>query len=211
MSRRPCRFWGKPEGCNKGNRCPFSHGPATPISSPPTSPSRPRARRGGTPTSPAQSTSQNHGSLQTLQSTQCPNSVCRDFWGTGQCKKGLLACSFRHISATSQSSPQASTSRASAVDAIVPFLSEGGLTKMVGAGTDGFYPTNTLGTRSPIKVHNSLGRFMFEHFHFKTTFDIYAFQSLITSASASDPAWVCSQLCLLEKSPPSNLSCPTDL
>lgn len=183
MSRRPCNFWNTPAGCRRGNACKFAHSTpgsssGAPVSPPVRSPPRPN------PVSPNRVTSQDPAS------PQCPAGVCREFWTTGQCKKEF-SCRFRHTRPPSlDNTERPNPALASGIDAIAPFLSENGLAKMMGSGTDGFYPLNASSTHSPTAVHNSLGRFLRDNFRFNATFDIYAFLVLLTSASATDPAWV---------------------
>ncbi|KAG5638466.1 hypothetical protein H0H81_012531 [Sphagnurus paluster] len=60
----------------------------------------------------------------------------------------------------------------SAVDAISPFLTEGGLSKLNVSGTDIFFapPTKAL---SPNEAQNSLRRYLFDDFRFRKTFDVH--------------------------------------
>jgi hypothetical protein len=69
---------------------------------------------------------------------------------------------------------------------VAPFLTEAGLAKIGGSGTDGFFSPDPSSTLSPTEAHNALKRYLSDNFRFKSTFEIYAFMKPLNSASASN-------------------------
>lgn len=158
----PCRHFNRPGGCKFGNSCRFSHDVAT---------SRPNP--------------------QPLSNRETPPGVCRSYWTHGDCKFEFN-CKFRHQAGPGvlESSPSPSPARSSAKDSgIVPFLTEKGLAKLSGSGTDGFFPSNSA-TRTPADTHNGLKRFLQNDYRFSLTTDVYSFLTLLSSASTTNLTWV---------------------
>lgn len=181
---RPCRFFNTPTGCNRGNQCTFLHSrtnqnsdnarplsPSTPDSSrPPYNIARPN--RVGNP----------------------PPGVCKYFWERGRCIREF-DCRYAHTQkADNANPPPASTSTsttrpATVLQRVAPFLTEEGLSKMSGSGTDGFFSQDSSSSLSPSEAHNTLKRFLSDFFRFKSTFEVYAFLKPLNSATASNN-WV---------------------
>lgn len=181
MSRPPCRFFSTPAGCNRGNQCKFAH--SSPNDTPPL---------------------QSPDNAVPPQNTTCPSGnrnpppgACRFFWEQGRCKREFN-CHYKHTQRVENSTPSsASTSRsfgtasrsASVLQQVAPFLTEQGLSKMSGSGTDGFFPQDPS-PLSPSEAHNALKRYLSEYFRFKHTFEIYAFLKPLNSATTSNAGWV---------------------
>ncbi|KAF8959737.1 hypothetical protein BDZ97DRAFT_1666780 [Flammula alnicola] len=194
MSRPPCRFEQAPGGCRRGQKCNFTHinnnstnsgqrigspGPST--NGPPSLPNTPH-RQTNSPT----------------PSSSAPPGVCRFYWTTGSCKREF-ECRYRHTrSDLTPGTPRSPTSfrinlaSQAAREAIAPFLTEKGLTKINGVATDGFFAEDDSQSLSPTDAHNQLKRFLFENFRFKNAFDVYAFLRPLCSANSSNTLWVCS-------------------
>ena len=177
---RPCRFFNTSAGCNRGNQCKFAHSspnvstrPATPDNSaPPQSTSRPSGT--GNP----------------------PPGVCKYFWEQGRCKREFN-CHFAHTQKADRTTPapastsSSTTSRSATVmQRVAPFLTEQGLSKMSGSGTDGFFSPDPSSVLSPSEAHNALKRYLSDYFRFKHTFEVYAFLKPLNSATASNAGWV---------------------
>ena len=164
---QPCRFQSQPGGCRRGAACAFSH------------------------ISPGHGTGADHRTrvhLPTRNQTSppAPQGVCRFYWSKGQCEKD--GCRFRHIRSQSESTSQPSLTTNSGAD--IPFLTDEGLAKVTGTGTDSLSPkpANPL---SPGDVQYKLRRFLADDYNFRKTFDVYAFFTLINSAVSTNPSWVC--------------------
>jgi hypothetical protein len=163
---RPCRYESQPGGCKRGSSCTFSH------STPGVGISTDHRTRAHLPT-------------HNLTSLPAPQGVCKFFWSRGQCEKDNQ-CRFRHIRNQSTSQPSFPPNS----NLVLPFLTDEGLAKVTGTGTDSLsrHPTNPL---PPGPVQHKLKRFLADDFHFSNTFDIYAFFSPIDSAISTNPSWVC--------------------
>lgn len=187
MSRRPCRFYTTAKGCFKGDNCPQAHigSLATPSPSPNASTSSRQSSQGRRTSQTAPPTYPTSG--------QVPRGACTTFWSTGQCNREF-SCRSRHISPPSTGNdvrPIGESAASSTINHIAPFLTEAGLAKITGSGTDGFYSVNASnGMHSPTDVRNSIQKFLRDNFRFNTTFDIYAFLVLLTSASTTNSSWV---------------------
>lgn len=176
MSRRTlCRFHTAPGGCRKGAACTFSHGPIAPSNASPSpsipDPSRTRETRTG----------------------NAPPGICNFYWTSGQCNREFT-CRFRHTvnpgdaGAPRRASPVITTPL-SADEAIAPFLTESGLAKLNGSGTDIFFANHSK-PMTPNEAHNALKRFLYDDFRFLKTFDIYAFLIPLSNANSSNSTWV---------------------
>lgn len=182
MSRLPCRFFNTPAGCNRGNQCKFAHSPPNN----PTDNTRPLSPNSS---GPPQSASRPSGT------GNPPPGVCRYFWEQGRCKREFN-CRYAHTQKATNSSPSPSqaaptVTRSTAVlQRVAPFLTEQGLSKMSGSGTDGFFSQDPS-SLSPSEAHNALKRYLFDAFRFKNTFEVYAFLKPLSSATASNANWVC--------------------
>ena len=161
-----CRFQFQPGGCRRGAACTFIH-----ISPGPGTGADHRTRA--------------HLPMHNQTSPPAPQGACR-FYSKGQCKND--DCRFRHIRSQSESTSQPSLSTNSGAD--LPFLTDEGLAKVTGTGTDSLSPkpANPL---SPGDVQYKLKRFLADNYHFRKTYDVYAFFTLINSAVSTNPSWVC--------------------
>ena len=187
MSRPPCRFFSTPAGCHRGNQCKFAH-----LSPNDTT----RSRSPSTPDNavPPQSTSRPSGT------GNPPPGVCRYFWEQGQCKREFN-CHYAHTQKADRTTPvpvpaptttsSGTMSRSATVlQRVAPFLTEQGLSKMSGSGTDGFFSQDPSSDLSPSEAHNTLKRYLSDFFRFKHTFEVYAFLRSLNSATASNAGWV---------------------
>lgn len=196
MARPPCRFHNFPGGCRQGDNCKFSHanrdtnrtetqtsrsssstpGPLTPLT-----PRSPPNERPSSPSSPL------------------PRGVCRFYWETGGCKREF-DCRFEHTRKTQPTANRFSritVASQAAEDLIAPFLTEKGLAKLSGSGTDGFFAQDTSTSLSPTEAHSKLKRFLQDNFRFNTTFQIYGFLTPLISANTTNRLWVCPSLTLV--------------
>lgn len=173
MSRPPCKFFNTPGGCRRGQACTFAHTSVSrtppPVPSNTGSPSRQREQ----PNLP-----------------KSPPGVCNFFWTSGECNREF-ACRYRHIRDAPNNTPPtpSTTSTSAAVDTIAPFLTQGGLAKLNGTGTDVFFANPPMAL-TPTDVHNHMKRFLFDDFRFRKTFEIYGFLTPLMSANTSNQAWV---------------------
>jgi hypothetical protein len=189
MSRGSCKFYNSPRGCHRGTSCYFSHTrntdsragdgrPSSPSVASDGSSSRHDAQRPQRPTSPA---------------SPPPRGVCRVFWETGRCYREF-DCRFEHRSRQSQDGMQSPQSlripTQAAQEFIAPFLTEKGLAKLVGGGTDGYFPLDTTTSMSPTDTQNHLRRFLRDNFRFKTAHEIYGFLVPLSSANNQNSLWV---------------------
>lgn len=193
MSRTPCRFYDSPGGCRRGSSCTFSHiqnterrgdgRPSSPSVASDGSPSRRNAQYPQRPTSP---------------SSPLPRGVCRFFWESGRCNREF-DCRYLHTLGPRQGqvrqdgtqSPQPLRIPTQAAQQfIAPFLTEKGLAKLVGSGTDGYFPLDTMTSMTPTETHGHLRRFLRDQFRFKTTHEIYGFLIPLSSANNQNNSWV---------------------
>ena len=72
---------------------------------------------------------------------------------------------------------------------IAPFLTEEGLAKLVGGGTDGYFPLDTT-SMTPTDAHGHLRRFLRDDFRFRITHEIYGFLTPLSSANNQNSSWV---------------------
>ncbi|KLO14620.1 P-loop containing nucleoside triphosphate hydrolase protein [Schizopora paradoxa] len=161
MSKRtPCSFYSKPGGCRKGNTCTFAHNrPGTANTHNPC---------GNKPFSPSKG---------------APAGVCNFYWDSGKCKREF-GCKFRHERpASNRSGPSIA-----AVETVSPFLSESGMAKISGSGSDAIPLFNTLGL-DPSTTHNHIRVFLRDDFRFRTPQQMCSFASLLLNASASNKSW----------------------
>ena len=170
MSRKPCHFFNKSSGCRNGEDCTFSHGSNKQASSPSPSPAAPR-----TPS--------------------CPQGVCHFYWSSGRCDRGF-GCRYQHTIApeapsVSSTRPESPALSLSATDAIPPFLTEPGLAKLNGNGTDVFFASPAT-PMSPSEARGSLVLYLSNNFKFKKPADIYDFLIPLSNVSSSNSTWVSS-------------------
>jgi hypothetical protein len=175
MSRKPCHFFSTPKGCRFGENCSFSHNNRS--SSPVPSPSNGTAPQQGHSPQPH---------------SKAPPGICNFYWRTGVCNREF-ACRFRHTKENTTAHDSQVLQRnatSSAFDAIAPYLTEAGLAKVAGTGTDIFFsiPDNPI---SPEEAHNHLKKFLYDTYHFNSTFEVYAFLRILTSATSTNSSWVC--------------------
>lgn len=181
MSHRPCVFFNTPNGCRKGSNCRFSHDNAGTSAQRPSSPSTPSVR---------QAQSRPGGNLPSSPE-RAPPGVCNFYWTSGNCKREF-GCRFRHTQpspAESQEVRLQGTLQTS-LDALAPFLTEDGLARVTGIGTDVYFPADSSKDLSPTEAHNALKRFLFDDFRFRMTYDIYSFLKPLSSAHTANTSWV---------------------
>jgi len=172
MSRKPCHFFNKPGGCRKGDGCPYLHG----------------SNEQASPSSVASSQKQHEA-----KTPNCPPGVCRFYWSSGRCNREF-ECRYKHTIApgappVSSARPQSTAPALSAIDAIAPFLTESGLAKLNGNGTDVFFASPAT-SMSPSETHNSLKRFLRDEFRFRKPAEVYGFLVPLSNANSSNSTWV---------------------
>jgi hypothetical protein len=74
---------------------------------------------------------------------------------------------------------------------IAPFLTEKGLAKINGSGTDGFFAQAPSTSLSPTEAHSRLKRFLQDNFKLDSASKIYSFLTPLSSANATNRLWVC--------------------
>lgn len=203
MAERVCRYYTRPGGCSRGDRCTFSHvGPTNPVAPPAAGRGSPRGRgvrgRGGVP-SRGRGSARGGGPLPSparpsaAPAPDVPRGTCRFYWTTGSCKHEF-ECRFRHVNQAQSSGSDvgAATLNPSAPD-INDFLSPEALARLSGSGTDAYF-ISTSSSLTPIETHNGMKRFLYDDFRFHKTFDIYAFVKLLDNASSINKNWVSSCL-----------------
>ncbi|KIL62527.1 hypothetical protein M378DRAFT_128690 [Amanita muscaria Koide BX008] len=162
MSRhKPCHYHSSPGGCRRKD-CTFSHG----------SPGEHRPR------SPASAASAG-------PSTSSPGGVCKFYWSTKRCRDGSN-CRYSHIENPSLNAQNSSSS--GIITSLVPFLTDEGLAKVTGVGTDPLSPQPQK-LLTPAQIRYDMRRFLQDDFRFKSTFEIYAFFVPLSSAISTNPAW----------------------
>lgn len=184
--RTPCRFYNTPGGCRRGQQCSFAHSPVK--------------QTGQTGTDDARSVSPPSDGIsprftpRPLATTlPPPKGMCRFFWTQGQCSKSF-DCHWQHQTgpgvktAGRPSTPQ--PSKVTMGDRLAPYLTEQGLSKMNGGGTDGFFFRDSSNSLSPIEAHNFLTKFLFDNSKFHKTYHIYSFLIPLNSANSSNDQWV---------------------
>ncbi|KAG2153743.1 uncharacterized protein EDB93DRAFT_1134566 [Suillus bovinus] len=192
MSRRQsCRYYNSPGGCRRGTSCTFEHIPNA-------------QRRGGDgrPLSPSLSVSSSDASpsrrnaqgpqRQIIRSGPPPRGVCRNFWETGRCFRefGCLGAHTLPQGQDGRRTPQPSIIPTQAAQAfIAPFLTEKGLSKLVGGGTDGYFPQDATTSLTPSETQSRLRRFLREDFRFKIVPEIYGFLVPLSSANIQNSSW----------------------
>lgn len=185
---RVCTFYKSPKGCNKGDQCNFQHTDDGGIRG---GGSSRRSRRGasvvrssGSPSSP--SPIQNQGRP---QYPKAPFGMCDYYWSSGQCNQGF-GCRYKHE--RNPATVVAPAETLSAIDTIAPYLTESGLAKVSGQGTDIYYGHDSESNRSPTQVQKALTRFLRDDYRFPHSPDKYAFLLCLTSANSNNKAWVSS-------------------
>ncbi|KAN0098042.1 AAA domain containing protein [Tylopilus felleus] len=144
-SRTPCRFFNTPSGCGKGSQCPFVHSSPNDTTRSPTFDD----------VAPPQSAYRPSGN------GNPPPGVCKHFWDTGRCK-WEFNCRYKHTQQAGNTTPSPATSPSTTAQStsesvskrVAPFLTEQGLSKMSGSGTDGFFAQDD--SLSPSEAHNTL-------------------------------------------------------
>ncbi|KAG2106489.1 hypothetical protein BD769DRAFT_1654653 [Suillus cothurnatus] len=189
MSRRPsCRFYNSPGGCRRGTSCTFEHIPNAQHRGGDGRPSSPGASSDG---SPSRRNAQGP-QRQISPSSPPPRGVCRFFWETGRCFREF-SCRGAHTlpqGHDGRRSPQPFAIPTQAAQALIaPFLTEKGLSKLVGGGTDGYFPQDATTSLTPSETHSRLRRFFREDFRFKTAPEIYGFLVLLSSANLQNGSW----------------------
>jgi hypothetical protein len=82
-----------------------------------------------------------------------------------------------------------SSSSSGIIASLVPFLTDEGLAKVTGVGTDPLSPQPQK-LLTPAQIRYDLKRFLQDDFRFNSTFEIYAFFVPLSSAISTNPAWV---------------------
>ncbi|KAJ7593996.1 hypothetical protein C8J56DRAFT_925724 [Mycena floridula] len=187
-----CTFFNKPGGCNKGDECRFRHS----ISNSQSSGFADRVpsvacnffasgscRKGSSCTFRHDSSSQQVSA----NIDRAPSGFCNFYWTTGSCKREFN-CRFKHERSSPTRSPSPKFFSASTpTNSISAFLTQEGLAKLTGSGTDAFFSSNTL---SPTAAHNALKSYLRDDFPgFVNSFQIYTFLDLIRSSSTTNTAW----------------------
>lgn len=190
---RPCRFFNTPAGCNRGSQCKFVH--AIPQN----------AAAGARPLSPSSASDASAGPPPQRPAhpgsagNPPPPGVCRFFWEQGRCNREFN-CRYRHSqrvdAPTTPPPPPVAppVARSAALQRVAPFLTEQGLAKMSGSGTDGFFSPDPDAALSPSEAHNALKRYLSDYFRFKSTPEMYAFVKPLNNATAANANWVCRAL-----------------
>ncbi|KAI6040315.1 hypothetical protein EDC04DRAFT_3140449 [Pisolithus marmoratus] len=167
--RRPCRFFGSPGGCRRGDDCHFPHIP----------------RNGGSPT-PGSAPSTPHSPTHLPPS---PRGYCRFYWESGRCNREF-ECRYSHVQAPQASTHSPDTANSSPLrDRLAPFLTEQGLSRMNGGRAEGFVSQDMSSSLSPVEAHNLLQRFLLDNYRFQTTFHVYNFLTPLKSANPSNNKW----------------------
>lgn len=179
--QRPCHFFNSPGGCRKGNQCHFQHTNTSNTSNQsPSQGSQPSIGR----TDPSSSG---------MSGQKAPPGICNFYWSTGKCKHEF-ACRYRHTKSPSSAHEEQvrpfSMPHSSSLDAIAPFLTEDGLARVNGAGTDIYFSPNSAMDLSPTEAHNALKRFLYNDYRFDKTHFIYAFLKPLSSAHTGNTSWV---------------------
>ncbi|KIJ68146.1 hypothetical protein HYDPIDRAFT_107807 [Hydnomerulius pinastri MD-312] len=170
MSRPPCRYMNSPGGCRRGDQCHFAH---------------------------SRTTGNNDNNRQNIHpsasGSSAPPGVCRNYWEQGRCNREF-DCRYQHTRKPDGTAPQARpklaiTPSETVLQRLAPFLTEEGLSKINGSGTDGFFSQDFSVSLTPSEAHNSLKRFLQDNFRFRSTFEVYAFLKPLNSANASNTNW----------------------
>ena len=181
MPQQPCRFFSTPGGCRRGAQCTFKHGENN-------SHTR-QSSQGGQSSHSEQERPGPAG-------PKPPPGTCNDYWSTGKCRREF-ACRFRHVQAPSASSqqqgnaPRPSTS-SQAVGALAPFLTEEGLSRITGTGSDVYFGSTSAENLTPSEAKNALYRYLKDDYRFDKTVFIYAFMKPLSSANSGNTSWVSS-------------------
>ena len=195
-SQLPCRYYNSPGGCNRREKCTFSHipqiqntdhgeiqGSQGPRSSSSTTRTSPTPRASSSTRAPPSSFS------------SPPRGVCNYYWNTGSCKREF-DCRYEHSQRGQRvnfiQSPRLKVTSQAAEDTIAPYLTEKGLAKIRSGGTDGFFAQDDATSLSPTQAHNCLKRYLSDSFKFDSTSQIYSFLIPLSSANASNRLWVSS-------------------
>ncbi|KAL4078398.1 hypothetical protein V8B97DRAFT_1263298 [Scleroderma yunnanense] len=72
---------------------------------------------------------------------------------------------------------------------LAPFLTEQGLSRLNGHGTDGFLYQDASNSLSPVEAHNALQGFLSNEFRFQNVFKVYDFLAPLTSANSFNTKW----------------------
>jgi hypothetical protein len=179
----PCRYYNTPKGCHHGGRCKFLHTTDTKETQ---NLSRPSSSASPAPRSPPNASTRRP----TSPSPPLPRGVCRFYWENGSCKREF-DCRFEHTYKTqTRSTARLTVTSQAAEDLIAPFLTEKGLAKINGSGTDGFFAHTNSTSLSPTEAHSRLKRFLLDNFKFHTALQVYGFLILLSSANSANSLWV---------------------
>ncbi|KAH8119264.1 P-loop containing nucleoside triphosphate hydrolase protein [Phellopilus nigrolimitatus] len=201
---RECRFFSTRGGCLKGSQCTFAHG--SPIERDERARPDPGGTLGSSPPSPRQTRERNITA--NAIDTPAPNGVCRIFWKHGNCKREF-GCRFRHESPSNAEPAHADSShlsnrnwrtgrglegddnpRTQELEIIAPFLTDAGLAKMSGSGSDVFASGGATGKKlNPQEMQGQLRIFLFDDYRFRSTTQMCGFASLLSNASAMNNSW----------------------
>ncbi|EKM54252.1 uncharacterized protein PHACADRAFT_174761 [Phanerochaete carnosa HHB-10118-sp] len=172
MSKKPCRFHLKPGGCRYGSSCTFAHIEGA------------TSATGGNTTDAA-----TPGSSSTFESSPAPPGKCTFYWKTGDCKRGFQ-CRFKHDRPVdpSTSTPEVTTTRANVTDALLPFLTPIGISRLFETGSDALFAGNSK-PKTPSEVHNYLKMYLRDDYHFRNVFDMHSYLALLSDATSSNSTW----------------------
>ncbi|KAH6914275.1 hypothetical protein BKA70DRAFT_1558250 [Coprinopsis sp. MPI-PUGE-AT-0042] len=165
----PCRFFATPGGCRRGTSCHFAHSTST-----------------SSANNAQQQSHRSPSDRRSSTSSQNPNGTCRSFWQTGACRFAF-DCKYKHVASDSQS--QATTRDVVAAgSSSMPFLNQGGFSRLGSSGSDVFSSTPSR-VMDPNEAHNTLKRFLFDDYRFRKSFDVYAFLVPVLSANTNSNLW----------------------
>lgn len=174
-SRRVCRYYSRPGGCDRGSTCAYRHvdGPGEVLH--PTQGSPRGYQRGGVP----------RGGAPRPPISRAPRGVCDFYYHRGFCARGA-ECRFLHES-PAHAAHQSSGS--SSIDGVSAFLTPAALARIQGAGTDGFFATPHA-EMSPSEVNGHIRKFLEDSYRFRFAAEVYGFSALLSNASAGNSSWV---------------------
>ena len=164
MPPKVCKFYNTPQGCRRGGKCDFLHPNALDQSQSANANLSP-ASTGSTGPRP--------------QRPPPPPAVCRFWAGTRNCRAGK-SCRFAH--------PDPAETRVTPVEVVAPFLTDAGLAKVSGAGTDIFYDMDVMHT--PAEVFFRLHKMLRVDFKFLSSANAVSFLTCLSSANTSNTPWV---------------------
>ncbi|GJE94480.1 P-loop containing nucleoside triphosphate hydrolase protein [Phanerochaete sordida] len=163
MSKVPCHFHLKPGGCRNGANCKFSH-----IDRPP-------------------NVATSEGSS-TTTAPPVPPGKCIFYWRTGDCKRGFQ-CRYKHEQPVESSlSPPGVAAASNNADALLPFLTPAGISRLLETGSDSLFAGSSK-PKTPSEVHNYLKMYLRDDYHFRGALDMHSFLALLSDATSNNVSW----------------------